>query len=535
MTTARDGAVDIWSVDGPKHVETIAFHAPKPRIYDAVFSPNGMELLLTSESNQGGSRRAWIWRKPFKVAQDWPADGEIIEQAKFSKDGRWVISVRGDGVATIREASTQRVVKRFPGAAVRGAELSANSRWLLTWSADGVQVWDTVDAGTAVSLSGLPPTVRGRRIYTPNRDFRSAISPDRRLLLALDADEHAHIWDIATGDLRATLGSGEGDHRVSRTYFSPGGERVITIGRDKSVRVRDARSGKEILALRTSSDAPIGDFSDGTHIWILDGEKIGLWGLDGKEITKFSIADKDPDCVSASPDGHWLALCSQAPESGNKRARPAMEVYDLRAKSGPVVLGGHDTFIKDIFFSHDGRFVVSAETGQVARIWKAGAWRKQSTRTFHGAGVVSATFDPQGKSFAAVDEANTVRVFSSETGRQTSIAEMRGHKGRILAMAFSADGNWLATGGEDAFVRVWDTKTGRPVAEFHGHFGEVIAVAFVKEGDSVITAGADGAVRSYRCSACVPAAELIARAQKQLKAIGRELSESERSLFLQAE
>ncbi|MFS8981114.1 hypothetical protein PO002_43185 [Cupriavidus necator] len=77
-------------------------------------------------------------------------------------------------------------------------------------------------------------------------------------------------------------------------------------------------------------------------------------------------------------------------------------------------------------------------------------------------------------------------------------------------MAFSVDEKRLATGGEDAFVRVWGTRTARAVAEFYGHAGEVIAIAFDKEEEDAMTAGSYGIVHTYRCDACVPKAELMA-------------------------
>jgi WD40 repeat protein len=36
------------------------------------------------------------------------------------------------------------------------------------------------------------------------------------------------------------------------------------------------------------------------------------------------------------------------------------------------------------------------------------------------------------------------------------LAEFKGHQGPVYALAFSPDGQWLATGGQDSSLRLWD-------------------------------------------------------------------------------
>jgi len=83
--------------------------------------------------------------------------------------------------------------------------------------------------------------------------------------------------------------------------------------------------------------------------------------------------------------------------------------------------------------------------------------------------------------------------------RQATLT-LRGHVGRVNAVAYNPDGKRLATGGEDHTIRIWDAATGREVACFRGHTGPINGVAWSPDGSRLATASKDGTARIWDVS-----------------------------------
>ena len=79
-------------------------------------------------------------------------------------------------------------------------------------------------------------------------------------------------------------------------------------------------------------------------------------------------------------------------------------------------------------------------------------------------------------------EDQTVKVWDSMTGEL--LHDLSGHERRVVTVAFSPDGQRLASGGFDTTVRVWDARTDREELTFGKHKRIVFSVA------SAPTAGA---------------------------------------------
>ncbi|MCC7264641.1 MAG: M6 family metalloprotease domain-containing protein [Candidatus Latescibacteria bacterium] len=112
--------------------------------------------------------------------------------------------------------------------------------------------------------------------------------------------------------------------------------------------------------------------------------------------------------------------------------------------------------------------------------------------TASGAVVMDLAATADGSLLAAADS-NQVHLYRGLSLEEAGNLPVR----YVRALAFSPQGRWLATGGPDGLVRLWELATRRE-AGFRGrHLDQVEALAFSPDGRWLAAAGADGVVQVW--------------------------------------
>jgi HEAT repeat protein len=142
----------------------------------------------------------------------------------------------------------------------------------------------------------------------------------------------------------------------------------------------------------------------------------------------------------------------------------------------------------------DGQPVRAADS--TLRRWDALTGRERERLEFP-AGISAAAFSPDGRAAAVAALSGSGDVALWDLSARKSLRVLRGHAKPVQALAFSADGRRLLSGGQDHIIRLWEVGTGKEVHRLEGHTNAINAVAFSPDGELALSAGADHTARVW--------------------------------------
>lgn len=184
--------------------------------------------------------------------------------------------------------------------------------------------------------------------------------------------------------------------------------------------------------------------------------------------------------VAFSPNGATLA-------SGSWDG--AIHLWD--AKTGKLlrILRGHGDFISSVFFTPDGKQLVSCNgsllTPNTARVWDVATGKE--LRRWPIPGSWKLALSPDGKLLAGLGAAlpnqNTIALWDVGTGKQIRELPFEGVQDFVSDLAFSPDGKRLVSGGE-SMLRLFDVAKGKQLRTF-GEGKRIYSVAFSSDGKTV--------------------------------------------------
>jgi len=351
-----------------------------------------------------------------------------------------------------RSVQTSRILATVKGhtGEVWSVAVNRAGTQLASISGDGTaKVWDVATGQVLATLqTNIPYSLVGTG---------AVFSADGKQLLTVSGDNSATLWDIATSQALFTLKGHTA--LVSSVAISPDGKLFATAGDDPTVKLWDADTGKEVATL-TGHDGNALNLAfspDGKTIYAgSDGDGYAIaWDVaTGKELFRFSAHSLvfGVDAIAASPDGTRLAT---------GEFDTTVRVWDSADRTLLLTLFGHSSQVVSVAFSADSKFLASASEDGTVKLWDAETGKALLTLSGHTSGVLGVAFSPDGKRLYTASRDGTVKIWDISPTAGSDWLNLAGHTDRVWSVAYRPDGKQLATLSFDGTVKIWDVSSGK--------------------------------------------------------------------------
>ncbi|BCL37395.1 hypothetical protein NSMS1_38420 [Nostoc sp. MS1] len=120
------------------------------------------------------------------------------------------------------------------------------------------------------------------------------------------------------------------------------------------------------------------------------------------------------------------------------------------------------------------------------------------TLTGHSKYVSSVAFSPDGQTLASGSGDETIKIWNVSTGRL--LQTLTGHSKYVSSVAFSPDGQTLASGSQDKTIKLWNLTTGKLLQSLTDHSHSVNSVVFSPDGHTVASGSYDNTIKIWNVS-----------------------------------
>ena len=253
-----------------------------------------------------------------------------------------------------------------------------------------------------------------------------------------DHRDIVELYDLETGTRLRSFKGHTG--RIYGLCFSADGKQIASSGEDGTVRLWETESGKELQ--------------------VCLGNQGNVWSVafrpDGKRI------------VSASADG---TVRQWSTETGKEVAAP------FERHQGDVICA---------CYHPNGLQIASSSHDRTIRIWDSETAKQRLALYGPTHASTTLSFDASGQVMASGGDSSTVRFWNAKEDEANPFV-LRGHDKYVYPAIVSPDGLWIASGGWDSKVNVWNVRTGQLTATRFYNDHPMKSLAFTPDSSSIIT------------------------------------------------
>ncbi len=577
--TLNNNTVRLFNLQNGQPGATLSGHTAA--IKATAFSPDGKVIATSSDD---GTVRTWNTENGQPIAQ-LPVVS-LVTALVISKDGAQLIAGHADNVIRIwalpvalpAEATepppAPMPLKEMPGhgGPVTSLVMLSASNEIVSGSADGtVRLWN-LDNGGQQFNQNLGSPVTGIAVSADGQFVAGSCEANIAKVWKRDGQQKCEVKGDPNLDTQVTFLNDELTVAKNKVNLNDNaakeGEKDIT-GREESLKkANEAKPKAEMAVVEaqkkvTEAEAKVKAADEALAAKADDA------GLKKAKEDADAAIKKENEALQQTKDGvvsadRAIQLSTQSLENSKKRfeeLKASLELRKTEATKAEETLNAAKAQVptglkpqRAVALSADGQVLVTSGDDNAIRLWSAqsgvplqtitGHTAPASTLRFLGSGaLVSSSADQTALVWDLKPQWKLVATLGSKSENSLDLSASP-HADRVLCLAFSPDGQRLASGGgdpsrsgelilwnvagrsvervfadahsdtvydvefsrdgqllvsgaADKFVKVFNVASGQFVRSFEGHTNHVLGVSFKSDGSNLASAGADNAIKVW--------------------------------------
>ncbi|MGI8924478.1 MAG: hypothetical protein ACR2HJ_10660 [Fimbriimonadales bacterium] len=420
---------------------------------------------------------------------------EILTDVDWSRDGILGASAAEDNTARLWDVPTGTLLKTLPHPdVVFNVSISPNKKFVATGCRDWfVRIWRVSDGALLRTLTG------------EGSGDGLEFSPDGTMLTACRSNAGGlRIWETSTWTVLRDVPGAENAatctwYPSSQYIFSAGG---ASFGHVAVSRVADGNT-RLWYTQAEHATCPVAVSTDAQQLFLGAGNAKHIYVYresDGQLISTLGDHTGPVAGVAFSPDNALVAS-----GSGDR----SIQLFQAEQGNPLGVLGMHDDAVTSVAFSPDGQVVASASNDRSVRLWRVSDRTLIRTLLGHTNAVTSVAFSPTDPIIASASNDGSVRIWDSATGSllrtlTTPVLTVMQRVRDVREVAFSSDGSFLAAVSRNGVVAIYRTSDFSIARLLTTPGVDLVSVRFSPDGQWLAAGGSDNTVRLWQLSGGPP-------------------------------
>ena len=407
-------------------------------------------------------------------AHDGTINNIVYSPLKSESDLHRLVTVGADQSAKVWDviSNTMTLLAGHTGI-IHRADFNFDGRVVATGGADGkVLLWNTESGQIQLEIEAHEYSI-DNLAYHPNKQQVATTSASENCV---------KLWDTGSGIESAKIVVG---HIINDLDYNKDGSKIVTADQSGTIKIWTTNPGKELLSIESTGrifNNVI--FSPDSSLIVASGEnhKISIWDAQNGQLKRHINAHTELITdLSFDPSGNKIASASYDKTT---------KIWDVQSGRKLLTLLGHQNKIHSIDYNGNGSRLATASEDGIIKVWDVTPNNDNVPIRNHKSSVTSINFSQDKMYFVTTSTDGTAKLWQLESKQIRHVfSHGKNSEIQLLTSAFSNDSLYVATGGKDSKVFIWEVTTGRVLRELMTEEKEIYSLSFSSDGRHLAVGG----------------------------------------------